>query len=317
MMQIENRVKKIATPAIPLVIALVLPIIVTGRYYTTILVMTLIYIVVVFGLNFITGMTGQMHLGTAGVFCLGAYTSALITTRLPVNPWIALIASIIVGYLIGKGLGYPSLRVKGIYLSLTTIAFNEIVRQLINNVKFTGGVQGVRMIPTFSIFGHELSSTVSYYYFLVAIVVVFALISWKIINSKWGRAFVAVRDNPDAMEACGIDVADIKVKAFTLASIYGSVGGSLYAHFVGYINPVTFTVDLSVTFVIMLIVGGTGKLWGGIIGACVVTMLPEALRFLGEYYQLGYSIIVLLCVVLMPGGLISIYRKKTAIKGGA
>jgi branched-chain amino acid transport system permease protein len=310
----DNKVPKIVKPVLVIAIALLLPQFAAsgnaGNYYTTILCQTMIYIIVVFGLNFITGMTGQVNLGTAGIYALGAYTSALLTTKLPISPWIALLGSILMGYLIGKGLGYPSLRVKGVYLSLTTIAFGEIVKQCLNNMAgFTGGTQGVRKIPTLSVFGYSLDSRMSFYYLLVGFVVVFCAISWRIIHSKWGRAFIAVRDNIEAMESCGINVADIKIKTFTLASIYACVAGFLYAHFNGYINPVTFSTDLSVNFVVMLMVGGIGRLPGNIIGACVVTILPEMLRGLGSYWQFVYSLIILLCAVLLPGGVLSIIRK--------
>lgn len=293
-----------------IIVAVLLPQIVTNTYYVTMFCLTLIYIIIAFGLNFITGMTGQTNLGTAGIFCLGAYTSALLTTKTGLSPWIGLIAAILMGLLIGVGLGYPSFRLEGVYLSLTTIAFGEAVRQLANNMTdFTGGAQGVRNIPPFSLFGLEISSKIQNYYFILAFVILFALITHRIMHSKWGRAFIAIRDNIDAVATCGINTAHIKIIAFTLASVFGCVAGSLYAHYSAYINASTFTLNLSVTFVVMILIGGMGNMWGCIIGAVIVSMLPEFLRFLGEYYQLTYSIMILLCILFMPGGILTVTKK--------
>lgn len=294
-----------------IIVALLLPIIVTNTYYVTMFCLALIYILVAFGLNFITGMTGQMNLGTAGIFCVGAYTSALLSTKLGVSPWIGLLAAVVMGLIVGIGLGYPSLRLKGVYLSLTTIAFGESVRQLANNMTdLTGGAQGVRNIPPFSIFGIDFSGKTMNYYFLLAFVLLFGFVTYRIMHSKWGRAFFAIRDNIDAVETCGINTAVIKIVAFTLAAVFGCVAGSLYAHYSGYINASTFTLTLSVSFVVMILVGGMGKLWGCVIGAIIVSMLPEFLRFLGDYYQITYSVLILLCVLFMPGGIASVLKKK-------
>ncbi|WP_333684192.1 branched-chain amino acid ABC transporter permease [Enterocloster lavalensis] len=293
--------------------ALLLPQVVTNTYFVTMFCLALIYIIIAFGLNFITGMTGQMNLGTAGIYCLGAYTSALLTTKAGISPWLGLIAVVAMGFLIGVGLGYPSLRLEGVYLSLTTIAFGEVVRLLVNNMtNFTGGAQGVRNIPPFTIFGYAIASKVQNYYFILAFVVLFAIISYRIMHSKWGRAFIAIRDNIEAVETCGIDTAQIKIIAFTLAAIFGCVAGGLYAHYSTYINASTFTLNLSVSFVVMIMVGGIGNMWGCILGAVIVSMLPELLRFLGEYYQISYSTIILLCAVFLPSGIINTIKRRRA-----
>ena len=293
--------------------ALLLPQVVTNTYFVTMFCLALIYIIIAFGLNFITGMTGQMNLGTAGIYCLGAYTSALLTTKAGISPWLGLIAVVAMGFLIGVGLGYPSLRLEGVYLSLTTIAFGEVVRLLVNNMtNFTGGAQGVRNIPPFTIFGYAIASKVQNYYFILEFVVLFAIISYRIMHSKWGRAFIAIRDNIEAVETCGIDTAQIKIIAFTLAAIFGCVAGGLYAHYSTYINASTFTLNLSVSFVVMIMVGGIGNMWGCILGAVIVSMLPEFLRFLGEYYQISYSTIILLCAVFLPSGIINTIKRRRA-----
>lgn len=298
-----------------IVAAMFLPLILNNTYYVTMFCLALIYMIVAFGLNFITGMTGQMNLGTAGIFCMGAYTSALLTTKTSCSPWLGLIAVVVVGLLVGIGLGYPSLRLKGVYLSLTTIAFGEIVRQLVNNMTdFTSGAQGVRNIPKLNLFGYVLDTKLKMYYFLLALVVIFGFVSYRIIHSKWGRVFIAVRDNIDAVDACGISSAKIKILAFTLAAVFGTFAGGIYAHYSGYINPSTFTLNLSVSFVVMVMVGGSGTLMGPILGSIIVSMLPELLRFMGNYYQITYYTLVLLCTIFVPGGICNLRLGKKRSK---
>lgn len=299
----RNKSSAIVYPVLVLLAAL-LPLVVTNTYYITMLCLAFIYMIVAFGLNFITGMTGQMNLGTAGIFCLGAYTSALLTTKIHISPWTAMLGVVLMGLLIGLALGYPSLRLKGVYLSLTTIAFGEIVRQLVNNMTgFTGGAQGVREIPVYNLFGFQLNSKLRLYYFLLVIATLFGIMAYRIIHSKWGRVFIAVRDNIDAVDSCGISSARVKIIAFTLATVFGTIAGGLYAHYSGYINPSSFTLNLSISFVVMVMVGGSGVLLGSIVGAIIVSMLPEFLRFLGNYYQITYYVLVLLCTIFIPGGL--------------
>lgn len=306
------QIKKALPPIILLACALLVPIIFSGNraYICQMLCTAMLYLVAVFGLNFVTGMSGQINIGMAGTFCLGAYTSALLTVKVGLSPWLALPAVILMGVLVGLILGYPSLRVKGIYLALTTIALTEIVRKVITNLSdLTGGSMGVKNIPDFSLFGFELNSPVRFYYFMVAVVTLLALLCNYIIHSKWGRAFFAVKDDDTAAESCGINITAIKLTAFTLSSIFGCLAGALFAHQQGYLNPTTFTLEMSFTFIIMMAFGGAGNVYGCIIGALSITVLPELLRFLGEYYKIVYSAIVLLIAIFVPGGVISIGKR--------
>lgn len=302
--------KKLIFAVIVVAAAALLPVFIRSNYYITILNQVLINMVVVFGLNFITGMTGQMNLGTAGIYGFGAYTSAILSTRLGISPWLTMIAAVFVGFLIGRGLGYPSLKMKGVYLSLTTLAFSEIVRIFATNlIGLTGGTQGLKNIPRYSVFGFKIDTNVKYFYFMLIIAILLFLVSLRIAKSKWGREFRAVKDNPDAVESLGLDLKKIKIRAFTLAAMYGALGGALYVHFNCYVNSISFTADLSINYVIMLMVGGIGSVTGNILGAIIVTMMPELLRFLGNYYQITYCILVLLCALLLPNGLISVYHR--------
>lgn len=257
-----------------------------------------------------------MNLGTAGIFAVGAYTTALLTTKAGISPWLTIIASIIMGLIIGIGLGFPSLRIQGVYLALTTIGFAEIIRILISNFKFTNGIMGIRNIPSFTIGDFVIEDKLQVYYLFLIFVIIMAIIAYRITYSKWGRLFKAIRDNYEAVQACGIDIAKPKIMAFTLAAIYGCVAGSLYAVHMEFITPSVFTFDLSTTFIIMMMLGGIGSVPGGILGAVVCTILPEKLRFLGNWYWIVFSIIVLLIILFRPSGVISFFNQKRVTKKG-
>ena len=309
----------IALAAIAL--AAILPMFITNNYHLNLMIQVLINIIIVVGLNFITGLTGQMNLGTAGIFSMGAYTSSLLATKLGINPWICLVAAVGMGCLIGMGLGYPSLRVSGVYLALTTIGFSEIVRILMTNLTgLTGGALGVTGIPAFSIFGFKFQSNKEIYYLYLVIAVLLIFNAYRIVNSKGGRSFLAVKDNPDAVEAGGVNIANIKIMAFTLAAIYATIAGSLYAHYVGFINPSAYNLEFSINYVVMLVIGGIGSVPGNVLGAILVTLVPEFLRFMENYYWLVFSIITLLFVIFLPNGIVSLFRIKRsaekAAKGG-
>jgi len=313
----SDKYKKILMVLIPLMIAIAMPLIVTDNYFRGIFIMTLIYIIVVLGLNFITGLTGQMNLGTAGIFAMGSYTTALLSTKLGVSPWLTIIGSIIMGLIIGVGLGYPSLRVQGVYLALTTIGFGEIVRILISNFKFTNGIMGIRDIPAFTIGSFSFDDKLARYYLYLVFVVIMGVIAYRITNSKWGRLFKAIRDNYEAVQAVGVDIAKPKVLAFTLAAIYGCVAGSLYAVHMEFITPSVYTFDLSTTFIVMMMLGGIGSVPGCILGAVVCTILPELLRDFGNWYWIIFSILVLLVILFRPKGIISFLKtKKKSVKEG-
>lgn len=298
----------------------ILPVFITSNYYQTICCQAMLYAVVALGLNFIVGLSGLMTLGTAAIYGLGAYTSALCSTRLGMNPWLALIPVLFMGWLIGKGLGYPSLRVQGVYLSLATIGFNEIVRSFLTNLEWTGSGTGIRNIEPYRIGSFAFDTQLRSYYLIYAVLLLFIVIAWKIVNSRWGRAFVAVKDNPEALQICGIDIANVKITAFTLSSVFAVVAGAMYAHFNRYITPASYTTDLSISFVVMLIIGGLGNFWGCIYGAYIVAFLPQLLRPVGLAYKLLYALIMMCLVVFFPNGLIRDMKRyltlKKAMKGG-
>lgn len=275
----------------------------SNTYVQSVMNMLLYNIVIVLGLNYITGLTGQMNLATAGMVAMGAYTYGIMTTTYGWYPWMALVALFALALAMGLGLGYPSLRLKGFFLSLTTIGFSEVVRLLASNLPdLTGGTMGFSNIVRLPFF-FDMSSKNSYFYMNLIFTVILTLIAFSLVNSKWGRAFKAVRDNAEAAEASGINVATLKIQAFTLASIYAVIGGCMYAGYNTYLNPTTFTVQLSQNYVAMLMIGGLGSVPGNLIGASLVTILPEMLREFDDYYWIVFCTVCLLMAILVPDGL--------------
>lgn len=312
-----NRRQNIIFLLILFALAAAAPLIVTDSYNRGVFTIILINSITVLGLNFITGLTGQMNLGTAGIMAIGAYTSALLSVKAGVSPWLTLIVSMVMGLAIGLGLGYPSLRVQGVYLALTTIGFSEVVRMLLSNFQWTNGIRGVNGIPNLNLPGLDGGDPLIRYYIYLALVVIAVTIAFRITNSKYGRLFKAIRDNYEAVQACGVNIAIPKIMAFTLAAVYGCIAGSLYALHMGFISPSVYTFDYSTTFVVMMILGGIGSVPGCVLGAIICTILPEKLRFLGNWYWIVFSIIILLMILFRPYGLISLLggKKNGAEKG--
>lgn len=285
------------------IIVLLLPVIVRNEYWTVVFVRVIINMIVALGLNFITGLIGQMNLGTAGIYALGAYGSALLTNKTGCSPWLGLLFAAFLGLVIGVALGYPSLRLKGVYFSLTTIGFTMIVQIFLNNLTgLTGGSQGVQHIAPFTLFGMAIDTYVKSYYLYLIFALVALFIANRIVNSKWGRLFRSLRENSDAVEMMGVDIASVKIKAFCVCAVFGTIGGAMFAHFYRYISPATYTTDVSMNYVLMVLVGGIGSVPGTLVGAAIITILPELLRGLGEYYLITFYIIILAGILAFPNG---------------
>ena len=292
-----------------IVVAYVLLFISANSYVQSVMNMLLYNIVLVLGLNFITGLTGQMNMATAGMMALGAYSFAITDTTYGVNPWLALLMVMALGLAIGRALGYPSLRLQGFFLSLTTIGFNEVVRITVNNLTdITGGATGFKDVKRLPFF-FEFPNKNSYFYLNLIFTLIMIAIAVLVVNSKWGRAYKSIRDNWEAAEASGIDVAKLKIQAFTMAAIYSVVAGCMYAGYSQYLNPTAFATSYSQNYVAMLMVGGIGSVPGNILGAALVTVLPEVLRAFQNYYWVMFCTICLLMAIFVPDGLWSVLQK--------
>lgn len=282
----------------------------TSSYILCILIMGGIYTILVLGLNICLGFGGQISAAQAAFWGIGAYTSALLTIRFGLSFWLAFPFSLLFAGLIGGLLALPTLKLKGFYLAMATIGFQQIVTLILSNWKpVTGGVDGIGGIPRPAIGGFMLDTDVSFFYFLLIWVLITIIFSLRLEKSKLGLAMKAMRDNELAAQTMGINIKRVKIISFMLSAVLGGAAGSLYASFSGYISPDLFSFSTSTLIISMLIIGGSGSVKGSVLGALLLIVLPEALRFLQNYYMIIYGLGTVLIVVFMPGGLAGLTAK--------
>jgi branched-chain amino acid transport system permease protein len=286
---------------------LLLPVIMTAigfNYGILVACVAMLYAIAVSGLDIDFGYCGQISMGHAAFFAIGAYGSVMLNKYFSTPIFAAMLIASVLATIVGSIVAYPASKLVFHFLSLATIAFGEIVYTLLLNSP--GGVTGnaVGMFaPSISMFGYELSSYMSFYYFGLAAVAVFLLAKYLMVNSKVGRAWIAIRENPVAAGGMGINVTKYKVMAFAVSAFYTGFAGAMYAHLMRYIGPDTFTQKQSIMFVTMMLFGGTGSIAGPVVGVVVVLLLIESLRMFEQYQMLMYGLLLLLVVVMMPGGL--------------
>jgi branched-chain amino acid transport system permease protein len=287
-------------------VALAVPAISHDGYIIQLLNIAILNAIVVIGLNFVTGWAGQINFGQAAFYGLGAYTTAIATKA--GLPWITTpFLSAIVVMAASLMLGLPTMRLRTYYLAMTTIGFGEIIRLIIVHWEpVTGGTSGLRAIPGISIFGFGPQGQVQHYYLLIAILALAILIATRIRHSVLGRAMIATKDSEIAAEQSGVDTVRTKLLAFMIGAVYAGLAGCLYASSIRFISPDSFSSIQAVLLMTMLIVGGMGSIFGCVIGAVALTILPEALRFLGQWYLVLYGLGVIGVIVLAPGGLASL-----------
>ena len=284
---------------------LVLPHLMTNDYWRQLLNQALIYIVIVVGYNFVTGDVGQLSMAQQGFFCIGAYTTALLMTQAGWPWWAALLASICVTGVVGAVVGIPTLKVRGQYLIMVTMAFSEIVRLVATNwSSLTGGASGVTKIPSPSLGPWHFESKTSIYYLFLVMALAMIVVAWRVRQTKYGRAFLAIRDGELAADVMGLNTTYVKVVAFFLSAIFAGVGGNMFATSFNYISPDTFGLGQTVLILAMLLIGGEGSIAGAAVGAIILTYLPELLRFMENYYVFVYGALILLITLFLPGGVV-------------
>ncbi len=282
-----------------------------GEYYISILNLCLIAVVGALGLNILVGYTGQISIGHGAFMSVGAYTAANLVTHLGAPFWITIPAGGLMAALIGALVGIPSLRIKGIYLAIATLAAQLIIEWTINHVPaISGGAQASIQVPRPTLFGVQLKSQVQLYFFLMGFVVLAIVGTANLVRSRIGRAFVAIRDQDIAAEIIGINIFRYKLWAFAISSFYAGVTGVLYTYYLGIANYEQFQLNVSIDYLAMVIIGGLGSILGSIFGAVFVTLLPILTRwFLEDYGWLFFSQSDLLNAIpnlrlIMFGGLI-------------
>jgi len=282
----------------------VLPALLSDPYYLSILVFIGIYSIATMGLNLLLGYAGQISLGHAAFYAIGAYTSAILTVKFDVHFIVAALAALAITTVAACAIGIPCLRLKGHYLAMATLAAGEIVYITLNAfVDFTGGPSGLAGIPEITLGSFVFDSDTKYYYLVWSICILLFIITRNIINSRVGRALRSLHGSESASGAMGIPVAGLKVQVFVLSAVYAALAGILYAHSVTFISPQTSDLMFSIRLITMVVVGGMGHLWGGILGAALLTVLPEALSAFQDYELIIYGGILLVMVMFLPEGL--------------
>jgi len=256
-----------------------------GEYYVSILNLILIAIVGALGLNILVGYTGQISIGHGAFMSVGAYTAANLVVRLDAPFWVTIPAGGLMAALIGAVVGIPSLRIKGIYLAIATLAAQLIIEWTINHVPaISGGVQASIQVPRPSFFGVQLKSQTQLYLFLMGFAVLAIVGTSNLVRSRIGRAFIAVRDQDIAAEIIGISTFRYKLIAFAISSFYAGVTGVLYTYYLGIANYEQFQLTVSIDYLAMIIIGGLGSILGSIFGAAFVTLLPIVTRWFLESF---------------------------------
>ena len=262
--------------------------------------------VVVLGLNLFIGYAGQISLGHAAFFGMGAYGSAVLTTAGGIPAWVAMPITAIGVALAALLIGIPTLRLSGHYLAMATLGFNIVVHHvMVQWDAVTGGPSGLTGIPPFGVPGLSVRGETQQHYLLWGAAMVALTLSVNFVRSGLGRGLAALAEDEVAAAAMGVDVRRGKIAVFTISAAFASVGGSLFAHYMGTITPDTFGIFASIDFVIMVVIGGLGSLWGSLAGAAFVTILPHVLGPLEDYKEILHGLIVVVVLLILPRGLVA------------
>jgi branched-chain amino acid transport system permease protein len=301
----NTRIKKMLIPACLVVAVLLLPRMVTSSYWLNLINLSISFSIACIGLNIVLGYAGQLSLAQAAFWGVGAYTSALLTTQLGVPVWVGMFAAFFMAALFGVLLGIPTLKLSGHYLAMATIGFGIILQLiLVNAIWLTKGSDGITKIPSPWIGSLELKDPGDFFYVAAISLILFTWGAIHLKDSRVGRAFMAIRENEMAAETTGVDTTYYKIMAFALSAGYAGFGGWLFAHSCShYISPDTFSFDQSVMLLVMAGLGGNGSAIGSIVGAVLLTLLPEVLRFLKNSYMMVYAAGIVLIMIFMPSGI--------------
>ena len=277
-----------------------------GRYIVYTLTSWLVFSIAAMGLNLTLGYAGQISLAQSAFMAVGAYITALLTLN-GIHWIVAMPIAVLSSFVLGLLIGFPALRVKGHFLAFVTLAFTTLVFLVLRNEDWlTGGPYGLSGMPRpdFGLF--NTGKNINFYYFTVFIFVIFSLLMYQIVRSPWGRAFKGLRENEIRAESLGVNTRRITLLAFAIGSAAGGLAGSLMTPLVQFIEPGSFALLHSLRILLMVIVGGAGFFFGPVVGAGVVIMLPEVLRFTEGYYLMIYAVTVVVLIIFCPKGLVGL-----------
>ena len=285
---------------------LIVPFLGFSNYIIRVFCMVYIYSILTLSLNIITGYLGATSMGHAALYCVGAYAGAILSTRLGWGFFPSLLIALITGLLFGLFLGACTMRLSGSYMTVTTLAFLQVITMIGKNWTWlTNGTLGIRHIPKIKIFGMTMTLANGGYYYialiLLAICVVFVMF---VIKSKYGRAFIAVRDDELSARMMGLNTKGIRVLGCAISGAIAGIVGCYYAFLIGYIDPVSFSFDISMTILTMAILGGLASIPGSIAGAVILTVFPELLRALNTYRFFFFGFILVIMMRIRPQGIL-------------
>ena len=268
-----------------------------------------VYLIALYGLNLTIGYAGQMSLGQAAFLGIGAYVAAIgMKAGLPF--FVVLPIAALACFAVGLALGFPALRVQHHYLAFATLGFNVLVFLIMRNEEqITGGTFGISGIPRPSLFGLSLDGNLAYFWFTLFFTLAVIALLWWLLRSPWGRAFAALRDNPIRAESLGVNITAYTLLAFAIGAMCAGIAGVFFASLVQFIEPAPFHVTTSLMMLLGVIVGGSGRFFGPVLGAVVIVLLPEWLRFMQNWYLAVFGFAVVALMIWLPGGLLSIPDK--------
>jgi len=286
---------------------LTLPFWLGSPYHLHVAIMAGIFTILSLSLNLLLGYTGQLSLGHAAFFGIGAYTSALLTLRLECSFWLGLAAAAVAAGLAGWAIGRLALKVRGAYFVLVTISFAGVISLVsVNWMDLTNGPLGLPGVPAPELASFSLRTKSAYYYLVLLAAAASYLVCHRLVHSRLGRAFLALRENEALAESVGVDPTRTLVVAAVVSAAMAGVAGSLYAHYTRFVSPEVFLFSYTVTMVIMVVAGGKGTLLGPVVGALLFTVLPEVLReaMAWQWQMLAYGVLLVLLVFFLPRGIV-------------
>ena len=282
-----------------------LPVFFPDNYFITVVGVTAgIHVILAVSLNLLMGYAGQISLGHAAFFGIGAYTSAILSARYGWNPWLAMLTGLLLTGVIAYFIARPILRLKGHYLAMATLGFGIIINiVLVQNGQLTGGPDGLGDIPSLTIFGWEVDSDLHWYGVIGVAMLAVIWLSLNIIDSRSGRALRALHGSEVAAEMMGINTTTTKTGVFVLAALIASFAGSLFSHQQGFVSPGSFSFFFSIELVTMVVLGGMASTYGAVFGAIVLTFLPELLVVFEDYEVMIFGAILMLTMIFLPQGI--------------
>jgi branched-chain amino acid transport system permease protein len=297
-------------------LALVLPLLLQGPYHRHVLVLAGLFVLMALGFDLVLGYLGELSLGHAAFFGIGAYTTALLTRTFDVPFPVDLLLACLVTGAAGVLIGAPSLRLKGPYFAIVTFGFAEIVRLIaLNWTSVTRGPMGLPDIPHARLGAFGITSELGYYYVLLVLILAAIVVTRRLVESTVGHAVLAIRENEELASATGIPTFRFKVLVFVIGMIFTGAAGSVYARYVHFVDPTALSFYYTVTVASMVIVGGQGSITGTIVGAVIFTLLPEYLRVVESARLVIFGALLMAATVFLPGGLRGLLRRPSPRRG--